>query len=216
MSDSNLRGSKGVAPFPPPRTYAHAVSRWFILPFLNTWVRPNHVTTLRLATGVCAAAAFSVGTYFWACMAGFIFVFSSILDRADGELARLGGYSSRWGHWYDLSSDMVVNMLVFTGIGIGMADRMPKPWAPVLGLVAGASVVAIFIVVLLLHGEGSHPSAAFRYPNGFDFDDTLFVIAIFAWMDGLLPLLIASAVGTPLFFGYAVWSLLRVRSKART
>jgi archaetidylinositol phosphate synthase len=195
----------------PPRTHAHAVARWCIRPLLNTWVTPNHLTTLRLITGCAAAALFAAGDYLWICWGGALFVISAVLDRADGELARLGGRTSPRGHWYDLSSDMVVNAVTFMGIGFGLADRVPGLWAPMMGLVSGLSVGAIFVVVFRLHSGGSHPSIAFRYPDGFDFDDTLFAIALFAWFDALLPLLIAGAIGAPLFLIYALWSYRSVR-----
>ncbi len=203
-------------PVPPPRTYSHVVARWCILPLLNTWVMPNHLTTLRLLTGFAAAAMFAAGNYKSTCWAGVIFVISAILDRADGELARLSGRTSRIGHWYDLSSDMIVNVLTFIGIGFGVADRLPSPWGPVMGFVSGISVGAIFMVVFCLHSTGSNPIVAFKYPNGFDFDDTLFVIALFAWFDVLVWLLIAGAIGAPLFLIFALWSYRRVHAGSRT
>jgi archaetidylinositol phosphate synthase len=215
MTEPVTPQSKVPPTFPPARTHSHAVARWCILPLLNTWVTPNHVTTLRLLTGLAAAGAFAVGNYFWTCWAGVLFVISAILDRADGELARLSGRMSSAGHWYDLSSDMLVNLVVFVGIGFGLGNRIEGPWAPIMGLVAGLSVGAIFVVVFFLHMGGSHPSIAFRYPNGFDFDDTLFVIALFAWFDALWPLLIAAAVGAPLFLLYALWSYRKVRLKSK-
>jgi archaetidylinositol phosphate synthase len=197
---------------PPPRTHAHAVARWCILPLLTTRVMPNHLTTLRLLTGLAAAAAFAAGDYFWICWGGVLFVISAVLDRADGELARLSGRTSPGGHWYDLSCDMTVNVLTFIGIGLGLADRVPGPWAPVMGVVSGLSVGAIFVVVFRLHSSGSHPSVAFSYPGGFDFDDALFGIALFAWFDVLWPLLIAGTIGAPLFLAFALWRYRRVQT----
>lgn len=214
MTESTKPEPQAPQPVPPPRTHSHAVARWCILPLLNTRVTPNHLTTLRLLTGLAAAGAFAVGDYFWTCWAGVLFVISAVLDRADGELARLSGRISSGGHWYDLSCDMLVNVVVFIGIGFGLADRVAGPWAPIMGVVAGLSVGAIFVVVFCLHSGGSHPSIAFRYPNGFDFDDTLFVIALFAWFDLLLPLLIAAVVGAPLFLIFALWSYRKVRLKS--
>lgn len=199
---------------PPPRTYAHAVARWCILPLLNTPVTPNHLTTLRLLTGLGAAGAFAAGSYFWTCWGGALFVLSALLDRADGELARVSGRISPGGHWYDLSCDMAVNVLTFIGIGLGLAGRVPGPWAPIMGLVAGLSVGAIFVVVFRLHSGGSHPIVAFNYPNGFDYDDSLFVIALFAWFNALLPLLIAGAVGAPAFLIYALVQYRKARLKS--
>lgn len=214
MTESVKPEPKAPRSVPPPRTHAHAVARWCILPLLKTRVAPNHLTTLRLLTGLAAAGAFAVGDYFWTCWGGVLFVISAVLDRADGELARLSGRISPGGHWYDLSCDMLVNMVVFVGIGFGLSDRVSGPWAPIMGLISGLSVGAIFVVVFLLHSGGSNPVVAFSYPNGFDFDDTLFVIALFAWFDALLPLLIAGAVGAPLFLIFALWRYRQVRLKS--
>jgi hypothetical protein len=40
------------------------------------------------------------------------------------------------------------------------------------------------------------------------------VIALFAWFDTLLPLLIAGAVGAPLFLIFALWRYRHVRLKS--
>src|SRR3954466_763287 len=55
----------------------------------HTSLTPNHVTTLRLATGLAASMMFAQGIYGWvAIIGGCIFLLSMLLDRADGELAR--------------------------------------------------------------------------------------------------------------------------------
>ena len=79
------------------RTWAHYPARWSMRPLVGTPVTANHITTLRLATGIAAAAAFTFGDRFWDVWAGVVFVFSAFLDRADGELARLTGQSNDWG-----------------------------------------------------------------------------------------------------------------------
>jgi archaetidylinositol phosphate synthase len=170
---------------------------------------PNHITTVRLLTGIAAAATFAAGTYLWSAWAGIIFVISAILDRADGELARLAQRSTPGGHWYDLACDTIVNVLVFIGIGIGLRERLGF-WGPAMGVIAGLSVGATFLVVFRLHAGGSHPSVAFSYPSGFDFDDALFIIPVFAWFGALLPLLIAAVIGAPLFLVFALWRSRKV------
>lgn len=200
-------------PAPPPKTHAHAIARWCILPLINTRVTPNHLTTLRLLTGIAAAIAFGAGEYFWTVWGGILFVISLLLDRADGELARLSNRMSNSGHWYDLYCDMTANVLVFVGIGFGLTGTFPGFWAPVMGIVSGISVGAIFLVVFRLHDSGSHPGIAFNYPDGFDLDDTLFVIALFAWFDALLPLLIAAVIGAPLFLVFALLKYFQLRDK---
>ncbi|MCH8834893.1 MAG: CDP-alcohol phosphatidyltransferase family protein, partial [Proteobacteria bacterium] len=65
-----------------------------VRPLVGTAVTPNHLTTLRLATGLAAAGALAVGTSPWQHVGAAIFVVSLVLDRADGELARLAGKTS--------------------------------------------------------------------------------------------------------------------------
>ena len=204
MTEKKNPQEKVATTVAPPRTPTHAMARWCIRPLVHTRVMPNHVTTVRLLTGLAAAAAFGVGAYYWTVWAGVLFVISAILDRADGELARIANRITPGGHWYDLTCDTVVNVLVFIGIGVGLRERIGF-WGPVMGVVAGLSVGATFLVVFRLHAGGSHPSIAFSYPAGFDFDDTLFVIALFAWFNALLPLLIAAVVGAPSFLIFALW-----------
>ncbi|TLY73790.1 MAG: CDP-alcohol phosphatidyltransferase family protein, partial [Gammaproteobacteria bacterium] len=79
-----------------------------VTPLKDSWVTPNHLTTVRLATGIAAAAAFVPGTYGWSNLGALLLILSNFLDHADGELARLSGKTSRIGHLYDLASDAAV------------------------------------------------------------------------------------------------------------
>ena len=200
----------------PPKTYAHHVGRWLILPLVNTPVTPNHLTTLRLLTGIAAAAAFAMGDYFWTVWGGVLFAISAILDRSDGELARLSGKISAGGHWYDLYCDALVNVVLFIGIGFGLTESVLGHWAWKMGLLSALSVGAATWISFRLYESGSHPSEAFNYPHGFDFDDALFLVSIFAWFDSLMPLLIAASVGAPLFLIFALWQYYRRQSSKRT
>ena len=92
-------------------TWIHRIARVGVRPLVGTPVTPNHLTTLRLVTGLAAAGAFATGIPEWRAWGGVIFVVSMFLDRADGELARLGGKTSPWGHKFDLVSDAVCNAL---------------------------------------------------------------------------------------------------------
>ena len=201
---------------PPPKTYVHYVGRWLIRPLVNTPVTPNHLTTLRLLTGIAAAAAFAMGDYFWTVWGGVLYAFSALLDRADGELARLSGKMSVGGHWFDLYADSLVNVALFIGIGIGLTESVLGHWAWKMGLLSGFSIAATFWIVFRLHESGSHPSEAFNYPDGFDLDDSLFLVCIFAWFDGLLPLLIAASVCAPLFLIFASWQYCTLKSSTPT
>ncbi len=195
-------------------TWAHRLVRIGVRPLAGTGVTPNHLTTMRLVTGVAAAAAFAVGSPGWTALAGAIHIVSMLLDRADGVLARMTGQGTPWGHRYDLFCDNTVTTLLFIGIGVGLRDGAFGSWAVPLGVVAGFSIPVIFWIVprieaLLPSGEQAIPNAA-----GFDADDTLFIVAPIAWLGWLEPFLVAAAVGAPLFaVGTAIY-LRRLRRSA--
>src|SRR5712672_4688300 len=88
------------------------LARILVTPLKDSWVTPNHLTTVRLGVGLAASAAFLPGTYGWSNLAALLLVLSNFLDHTDGELARLSGKSSRIGHVYDLASDALVTVLL--------------------------------------------------------------------------------------------------------
>src|SRR5277367_3626037 len=95
------------------------LARRLVAPLINSWVTPNHLTTVRLLVGLAAAAAFLPGSYRWSNLAALLLVLSNFLDHTDGELARMSGKTSRFGHIYDLGSDALVTIVLFIAIGIG-------------------------------------------------------------------------------------------------
>jgi len=199
---------------PPPRTLTHRLARWCVRPLVGTGVRPNHLTTLRLTLGASAALAFALGQAPYL-FAGALFAFSTLLDRADGELARIADMKSAAGHRYDIASDLLVNMLVFIGIGFGLTGSPLGLWALVLGIVAGVCIAGIFLTVFGLHDAGTDPQKAFGAAPGFDLDDGLFLLVPLAWMDLLVPVLVITALGAPLFLVYASYQYRKARWAAR-
>lgn len=201
----------GPGEIPAPRTYTHAVARWMIRPLASTSITPNHITTVRLLTGLVAAIAFAMGSADGRLWAGLLFILSTLLDRADGELARITGKTSPGGHRYDLGCDLAANAAVFLGIGVGLAQGELGAFAVVLGVVTGLSVAGIFLIVFGLHDNGSNPQQAFGAASRFDLDDGLFLIAPIAWLDLLQPLLFGAAIGAPCFLIYALVQFRQVR-----
>src|SRR5262252_10998267 len=117
----------------------------------HTGLTPNHLTTLRLPTGLAAAMIFAQGTYGWvSIVGGLIFLLSMLLDRADGELARHTNQMSVAGHRYDLVSDFIVGISTFIGIGIGVGHTagLNALW---LGGVAGLGIGVLFLGLDLMN-----------------------------------------------------------------
>ncbi len=118
-----------------------------ILPLAPTFVTPNHLTTVRLIVGLACAYAFAIGSQASINVGALLLVISNVIDHADGELARVTGKTSRFGHFYDLAADALVTVLLFVGIGAGVAASSTSTFAAhgtLYGTLSGLSVAAIF------------------------------------------------------------------------
>lgn len=185
-------------------TLIHRIVRPVVRSIAPLGVTPNQITTLRLITGIAAATAFAVGDGLWPAIGGGIFVFSMLLDRADGELARQTGQSSPFGYWYDIISDCAANVVAMFGIGIGLYATLGLA-GPVLGAVAGAGIGALFWQLFGL--RLAQPRGYEPWPGlVLDPDDALILVPVFVWTGAAVPMIIAAAVITPLA---ALWLALR-------
>jgi phosphatidylglycerophosphate synthase len=175
-----------------------------VRPLVGTFVTPNLLTSLRLVSGIVAASLFALGEAAWDA-AGIVFLVSALLDRADGELARIADLRSSFGHRFDLISDYSSHVLVFIGIGIGLRHDVLGHWAILLGLVAGLAIIAIFALVAHVEKIAGTAAAAFPTTGDFDPDDAMLIVAVAAFLDFPLALLVAAAIGAPLFLAFSCW-----------
>src|SRR3569832_1941198 len=105
------------------RPWDARLARRLATPLKDSRATPNHLTTVRLAVGLAAAAAFLPGTYGWTNIGALLMILSNFHDHTDGELARISGKTSRIGHIYDLASDALITVLLFLAIGSGGGAR---------------------------------------------------------------------------------------------
>lgn len=191
-------------------TWIHRIARAVVArPLAATTVSPNQVTTARLATGLAAAAAIGTGIPLWQDVGAGIFVVSMILDRADGDLARLTGKTSAAGHRYDLIADGLSNAVIFFGLGFGLRDGAFGLLAIPMGLAAGVAVAAI--LRMAMWAEDKHGARAAELPTfaGFDVDDLMILVPLAVWIGELELLLKGAAVGAPLFAAFFYWHVRR-------
>jgi phosphatidylglycerophosphate synthase len=191
------------------------LARRLVAPLAGSRVTPNHLTTLRLAVGIAAAAAFVPGGYGWSNFAALLLVGSNFLDHADGELARLTGQASRTGHLYDLASDASVTILLFVAIGIAVGKEPDGNLgvAPAaLGALAGIAVALIFYLRMRI--EDLIGKSAARQPSlgGFESEDLLYLLPLATLCNAMSPLLLAASICAPL---YAVWVAIDYRRVRR-
>jgi archaetidylinositol phosphate synthase len=178
-------------------TLIHRIVRPVVRRIAHSRVTPNNITTLRLVTGVAAAIGFAQGGALWPAIGGGIFVFSMLLDRADGELARQTHRSSVVGHRYDLVSDCASNILAFVGIGIGVVPALGL-MGPMLGLLAGVGIGTLFWQLNALKLVEIRPYSAWNDRFNADPDDAMIFVPLLVWCGAAIPTLVAAAVITPL------------------
>ena len=201
------------------RPWDARLGRRLVMPLKDSWVTPNHLTTVRLIVGLAGALAFTPGTWGWTNLGGLLVILSNFLDHTDGELARISGKSSRLGHLYDLASDALVTILLFGCIGIGVAATAARtvlfgvPPA-LMGTVAGAAVALIFYLRMrieaLLGKAGTRQSSL----AGFETEDVLYLLPLVTLFGGLTPFLLAASVGAPMFALLVVADFIRVTRRA--
>lgn len=181
-------------------TWIHKIARATIVrPLANTAVTPNQVTTVRIIAGVAAAMSLAYGARETAIYGAVLFMLSMLLDRADGDLARLTGRTSPGGHTYDLFADAFCNTLIFIGLGIGLRGSEFGLWAIPMGMLAGGAVATILMLVIRIEKLQGARAAEIGSFFGFDPDDAMLAIPIavlLGWSQGLL---VAACIGAPAF-----------------
>ena len=196
-------------------TWTHAAARWMVRPLVGTGVTPNHLTTLRLLTGVAACIAIALGTRPGMIWGGVFWVLSAFLDRADGELARVGDMMSAAGHEYDYQVDLWVNSAFFLAAGVGLRHGWLGRLGPPLGLEAAVAMVAclwLSEVYEKLSGPGVRTwNGAF----GFHPDDALYLMGPVVWLGWLSPILVAAAVCSTLMAGVILVRYLGLKRRLR-
>jgi putative membrane protein len=180
---------------------AHAL----ILPLRHTRVHPNHVTTLALLVGLGAAALYATALPWGAYLGAACWILACILDHADGELARLTGKVSVFGHRYDRAADLIVKLALFVGMGASLRNGPLHAWGVLLGLLGGTSLVAIFVSRSTLAQRRGPQALAQPHAWGFEIEDILYLIAPLTWLGLLGPFLVAVAIGTPVFASWLIW-----------
>ena len=202
----------------PRRPWDARLARRLVMPLIDTWVSPNHLTTLRLGVGLAAAAAFVPGSYGWSNLAALLLIVSNFLDHTDGELARMSGKTSRIGHLYDLASDAAVTVLLFIAIGVGIAAKpgidLPLPPA-ILGLVAGTAVALVFYLRMRIEAVLGKDATRQASLGGFETEDVLYLLPLATLCNALVPLLLAAAICAPLFAIWVVFDYQRVMRRDR-
>jgi len=151
-------------------TWSHAAARTLVRPLVGTWVRPNHITLLRLVTGVLACLLLARGGGRAELWSGILWLFSAFLDRADGELARVGKMQSRGGHLFDYYTDVALNSAFFLAAGVNLYNAGAGTWSIAAGIVACAAMLACCLLAEAYESDVATGERVWRMPLGPEYD----------------------------------------------
>jgi len=197
------------------------LARRLIMPLVDTPVTPNHLTTVRLLIGLAGGLALARGGFASTNIGAFLIVLSNFVDHTDGELARVSGKSSRIGHFYDLACDALVTVLLFGGMGYGMATSQVSGLIGLhvppflLGCIAGVAVALIFFLRMRIEEMAGKAGSKQASVGGFETEDILYLLPLVTLTGAIAPFLVAASIGAPLFAAYVVIDYRRVSRRSR-
>ncbi len=99
----------------------------------NTRITPNGLTYFSLFLGLLAAFFFSRGDYLYFILGGVFTQLSSVVDGADGMLARAKNISSDYGGHLDLLFDRIIDFSLAIGTAMGAGAYFNDPNLRLLG-----------------------------------------------------------------------------------
>ena len=194
----------------PSSPWDQQLARALVRPLASLPITPNQITGVSLLIGLTAGWFYAQGSsaMHWGAL---FFVLATFLDHADGELARMTGKTSRFGHVFDHIAGGITHVVLFCAIGLGLAGTGLGSWATAMGLVAGIAVAGIFS--LRFEMERRRSKAVTEQPRlaGFEVEDIMYLVAPITWLGGLVPFLVLAAIGAPLFLAYQIWLFLNDR-----
>jgi len=180
------------------------MAKSLVTPFKDTPLHPNHLTTLTLILGQGASWTFAFAMEQLAWFAALLYMVAVFSDHMDGELARMTGKTSSFGHDYDYIVGGINYTTLFIGIGLGLYDNFGL-WAIILGFSAGLSNP--FILYLRMRMERQYGKEAVEHPGiaGFEIEDFIYFIGPIVWFAGIIYFFIPYALGN---IGYLVWTII--------
>lgn len=139
--------------------YGRPIARVIANALKHTSFTPIHVTLAFIISGLIAVYCIVQG-YYW--LAAFFLILKSILDAADGELARVKNKPSYTGRYLDSVADIILNALIF--ISIWLISNAPL-WVCILaflGLQLQGTLYNYYHVILRNKYDGDTTSRVFE------------------------------------------------------
>jgi phosphatidylglycerophosphate synthase len=136
-AEQALEATLGIAADSGVDRYLHRRgSRWISRLLVWTPVTPNQVSLLSLVIGLGAVWCFWEATAASAFLGVMLYALASIVDHADGEIARLTFQESRLGANLDWTIDTIIHSGIVLGIGVSAGGHLMDG----VGILAAAGI----------------------------------------------------------------------------
>tara|TARA_R110001632_G_scaffold45215_9_gene114885 strand:+ start:2339 stop:3103 length:765 start_codon:yes stop_codon:yes gene_type:complete len=139
--------------------YGRPIAKIIANSLKNTNFTPIHVTIGFIISGFIAIYCILQG-YYW--LAAFFLIFKSILDAADGELARVKQKPSYTGRYLDSVADIILNALFFISIWYVTTTSIWICILAFLGLQLQGTLYNYYYVILRNKFDGDTTSRVFE------------------------------------------------------
>jgi len=142
--------------------YGRPIARLIANSLKETTYTPIHVTIGFIISGLIAIVCI-LFDYFWA--AAFFLIFKSILDAADGELARLKNTPSHTGRYFDSIADIILNLFIFLALWYITEANFMHSILAFLGIQLQGTLYNYYYVILRNNVNGDTTSRIFEHES---------------------------------------------------
>ena len=167
-------------------SWSHRIVRPLARPLIRLGVTPNQITAFHLVMGLSIVAAMIWGTPRANLWAGVAWLAACLLDRLDGEVARIGNMTSAAGHRFDDLVDTTLSSLYFLGLGLGLRGAPHGAVAIVAGALACVAQFALSRVAEVYDSRAGAGDKILASLWGFDADDGLYLLGPLLWFPPLV------------------------------
>ncbi len=139
--------------------YGRSIARFIAKSLKKTAVTPISITICFIISGLVAIACMLIGNY-WA--AAFFLILKSILDAADGELARVKNTPSYTGRYLDSVADIILNFLFLVTIAYITNTNLFYMLLAFIGIQLQGTLYNYYYVILRNNANGDTTSRVFE------------------------------------------------------
>ncbi len=197
------------------------LSGWFLPWVVRLPVTPNQWTFLSMMLGIAALFFIAEGTRSGDLLGALLFQGFYLVDNWDGEVARQKGLSSRWGGWFDVVVDGIVQIPLPLALAAGLRGAAgPEEALWLAGAACGGIVMAFGVTgwaklrgfgpaipgdsCRAADAAGSRGSRWFR--ANCTHENFSWVVVLALLLDWRWVLLAAMAAGCQLFWLWFLWA----------